>query len=203
MALQLKVKYAISSDRKKLIVVDDTDAYAPNNETGWGTPNLNRNEIGVFCHVTYQAYDKPLQDLTTTQALTSTFLFDSTYTNSEKSTFEFNYVGDGWYMISLYAMTQEEYNSIDFDNLDQFLATGDFPQVYLEDIAMVNLIRHKNKLSEEYFKCLQCDDCNCEQPKENVLKLSILIQATDYRFHSGKQFEAQRMVETLLKQFKC
>jgi hypothetical protein len=203
MALELKLKYAITTDRTKLVVADDTGVYSVNNTGGWGTPNINRNSIGLLCYVSYQPYDKPLINLSATQAISPIFLTDPAYLNTEISEFEFNYIGDGWYRIALIAMTQAQYNLLTPADFEDLINSEEYTNVYLEDIPMVNLITQKNCQSEKYFDCLQCTTCKCDQIKEELVKIDALIQATDYRFHSAKQFEAQRMVEILTKQYKC
>jgi hypothetical protein len=200
MALELKVKYNISSDKTKLIVTDDTGVYSVNNTGGWGSPNINRNSVGLFAYVTYQPFDKPLESVV---AVSSIFLINPSYTNSEISEFEFGYSKDGWYRMVLVALTQVQYDGLDPEDYEDLIGSEEYPNVYLEDMVMVNLITQKNCQGEKYITCLECSSCKCDQIKEDLIKLDALIQATDYRFHSEKQFEAQKMVETLTKQFKC
>lgn len=203
MALELKLKYAITTDRTKIVVSDDTGVYTENNLGGWGTPNLNRNEIGLLCYVSYQPYDKDLINLSFTQAISAIYLNDITYTNLEVSEFEFNYIGDGWYRIAIIAISQADYDLLTPDDFESLINSETYTDVFLEDIPMVNLINQKNCQLEKYFNCLQCTTCKCDPIKEELVKITSLIQATDYRFHSLKQFEAQKMVETLTKQYKC
>jgi hypothetical protein len=203
MALALKLKYAITTDKTKLVVADDTGIYNVNNPGGWGAPNINRNETGLLCYVSYQPYDKPLINLSATNAISPIFLYDTNYINAEVSEFEFNYIADGWYRIALIAITEEEYANLTPADFESLINSEEYLNVFLEDIPMVNLITQKNCQSEKFFECLQCTTCKCDQIKEELVKIDALIQATDYRFHSAKQFEAQRMVETLTKQYKC
>jgi hypothetical protein len=203
MALQLKVNYAITADKTKLIVSDATGVYTSNNVGGWGSPNSERNELGLFCYVSYQPFDKDLIDITSTQAISPVYLFDDTYLNSEVSTFEFNYAKDGWYRIALVALTEAEYAALEPAGYEALINSELFPNVFLEDIIMVKLVTQKNCQAEKYIACLECTSCKCDQIKEELLKLDALIQAADYRFHSEKQFEAQKMVETLTKQYNC
>jgi hypothetical protein len=198
MALELKFTYSISEDRTKLVVTDSTGVYSVNNTTGWGTPNLNRNEVGLYCYVTYQPFDKPLETVTN---ITPVFDIDNTYTNDYVSTFEFQYSKDGWYRIALVALTQAEYDAV--TNPESLINSEIFPNVFTEDILMVNLIIQKNCLLEKYIECLNCNTCKCDIAKEDVVKVNLLIQAIDYRFHSSKQSEAQKMLELLTKQYKC
>jgi hypothetical protein len=203
MALELKVNYSISNDKTKLIVTDATGVYDVNNTSGWGSPNTERNAIGLFCYVSYQPFDKALIDITSTQAITPVYLFDNTYLNSEVSTFEFNYTKDGWYRIVLVALTEAEYAILEASDYESLINSELYPNVFSEDIIMVKLITQKNCQTEKYITCLECTSCKCDQIKEELLKLDALIQAADYRFHSEKQFEAQKMVETLTKQYNC
>lgn len=198
MALELKFKYEITSDRSKLIITDQTGVYSVNNDTGWGAPNATRGSLGLYTYVTYQPYDEALQTVT---PLTSVFDIDNTYTNDYESIFEFSYTKDGWYRVLLVALTQAEYDAI--IDPEDLINSELYPNTYQEDIIMVNLIVQRNCLSEKYLECIQCTSCNCVTQKEDVVKLDALIQATDYRFHSLKQFEAQKMVEQLTKQYKC
>lgn len=197
MALEIKFNYAVTNDRTKLVITDTTGVYSVNNTTGWGTPNLNRGEVGLYCYVTYQPFDKPLEIIT---PLTSVY-DDTEATNSYVSEFEFQFTKDGWYRMLLVALTQEQYDAI--TDPEDLINSGLYPNTYQEDIIMVNLAVQKNCLLEKYFECIQCTSCKCDVAKEDVSKLNLLIQATDYRFHSLKQFEAQKMVELLTKQYKC
>lgn len=198
MALALNFKYEITSDRTKLIVTDQTGVYSPNNLGGWGSPNTERSAVGLYCYVTYQPYNKPLESVT---AITPVFDISGSYTNDHQSIFEFNYSKDGWYRILLVAMTQEEYDAI--TNSEDLINSEVFTNTYQEDILMVNLAVQYNCLLEQYFECLQCTSCKCQPIQEQATKLKLLIEATDYRFHSAKQNEAQKMLEALTLQYKC
>ncbi len=50
---------------------------------------------------------------------------------------------------------------------------------------------------------MECTSCKCEEIKEQYVRLDALIQGPDYRFHSQKQNEAQKMTEKLTKEYKC
>lgn len=198
MALELKFKYEISSDRTKLIITDQTGVYDVNNLTGWGAPNTERSAVGLYAYVTYQPFGKPLE---TVINISPVFDINNTYTNDYESVFEFTYSKDGWYRMLLVALTQVEYDAI--TDPETLINSGVFTNVFTEDILMVNLINQKNCLLEKYIECLQCDSCKCEKAQEDVVKVDLLIQSIDYRFHSSKQSEAQKMLEILTKQYKC
>tara|TARA_R110000850_G_scaffold34024_6_gene92312 strand:+ start:15900 stop:16502 length:603 start_codon:yes stop_codon:yes gene_type:complete len=198
MALDLKFNYTITSDRSKLIVTDITGLYSVNNLEGWGAPNIERSSVGLYAYVTYQPFGKVLETQT---AITEIFDIDINYLNDHKSTFEFVYNKDGWYRILLVAMTQNEYDQITDSEI--LINSELYPNTYFEDMIMVNIIVQKNCYLEKYINCLQCTNCKCDPIKEDVIKLNLLIQSTDYRFHSAKQFEAQKMIESLTKQYKC
>lgn len=198
MALELKLKYEITSDRSKLIVTDETGAYSASNLTGWGSPNSSRSSLGLYAYVTYQPYEGARITLT---PITPVFDINNSYPNSYKSEFQFNYYRDGWYRILLVALTQEQYNEV--DDPEELINSDTYPNIFVEDIVLVNLIVQRNCLLEKYFECMQCTSCKCDIHKEELVKLDALIQATDYRFHSLKPYEAQKMTEQLTKQFKC
>lgn len=198
MALELKLKYEITSDRSKLIITDQTGEYSATNTGGWGAPNTLRNAKGLYAYVTFQPFNTALEEVT---SITPVFDIDPTYTNSYASVFEFSFTKDGWYRIALIAMTQIEYDAV--VEPESLINSELFSNIYLEDIILVNTIIQKNCYLEKYINCIQCTSCKCEQAKEDAVKIDLLIQSIDYRFHSGKQFEAQRMLEILTKQYKC
>jgi len=198
MALELKLSYSISADTKTLIVKDETGAYTLNNITGWGNPNTERNAVGLYCFIQYVPYDKPVENVI---AISTQFDIDNTYNNTHQSEFQFNYNKDGWYKINLLAITQAEFDNLPEDPNDINLSEYNF--VTVQDIILAKLIVQRNCQLEKYFECLQCNTCKCDILKEDLVTLETMIQATDYRFHSGKEFEAQKMTEKLTKQFKC
>lgn len=174
--MELTANIQITDDRQKIVITDTTD---------W---EGQRNDFVLYCQVQYNPYDKdPVQiDLTT----------DNTST-TEESIFEAPYLKDGWYTVTLTAVPIASHPFPVESLPDEF----DF--TLINEIFLVNLIVQRNCQLEKYFECLQCTSCKCEQIKEDLVKLESLIQATDYRFHSGKEFEAQKMTEQLTKQFKC
>jgi hypothetical protein len=198
MALALDFKYEITSDKTKVIVTDQTGLYSVNNVGGWGSPNIDRNSVGLYAYVTYQPYNTALKTLT---SLTPVFDIDVLYGNDYESVFEFSYFKDGWYRILLVAMTQLEYDAITDPEL--LIGSITYPNTYKEDIVMVNLATQYNCLLEDYFECIQANICKCDPIQEKAVKLKLLIEASDYRFHSTKQLEAQKMVENLTLQYKC
>lgn len=198
MALQLKFDYSITSDRTKLIITDTTGIYDVNNIGGWGAPNPTRASLGLYAYVTYQPFDKPRETVTN---ITPVFDINGTYTNSRVSIFEFNFTKDGWYRILLVALTQAEFNAVTAP--ETLINHITYPNTFVQDLLLPNIIVQRNCLLEQYLTCLQTPNCKCDVIQDDVTKLNILIQGADYRFSSLKEFEAQKMVEQLTKQYKC
>lgn len=228
MALELKLSFKVQSDVSKIIVTDETGAYDINNLTGWGTPNIERNSVALVLYALYQPYNKDEINLSSKETLSQVLKFDPSFLNTEKSQFQIPYLKDGWYKFYLIAVpTSNEnpqegdiiFNAIDgnlevyknneFVLLEEptewevFLNEDKYISVFQQEILMLNLILQRNCALENYFECMKCTTCKCEIKKEELLKLETMIQATDYRFHSQKEFEAQRMVEVLTREFKC
>lgn len=198
MALEIKFDYAITSDRTKLVITDTTGVYSVNNLTGWGAPNTERSTVGLYAYVTYQPFDKPRETVTN---ITPVFDINGTYTNSHVSIFEFNFTKDGWYRILLVALTQAEFNAVTAP--ETLINHITYPNTFVQDLLLPNIIVQRNCLLEQYLTCLQTPNCKCDVIQDDVTKLNILIQGADYRFSSLKEFEAQKMVEQLTKQYKC
>lgn len=228
MAVELKLEYSITPEISTITVKEVTGAYTIDNPAGWGGPNIERNSVALVLYALYQPYNKDEINLSASEALSQVLKFDPTYPNTEKSEFQIPYLKDGWYKFYLVAVPTENsdpqegdiiFNALD-GNLEVYkdsefvlleestdwqvlIDTEKYISVFEQEILMLKLILKRNCALENYFECMKCTSCKCDIKKEELLKLETMIQATDYRFHSQKEFEAQRMVEVLTREFKC
>lgn len=227
MALEIKLKYSVNNEVTQITVEDETGAYSVNNTTGWGTPNTERADVALVLYAKYNPYEKDPINLSLTKALTPVVLYDNSYLNTEKSTYSMSYHADGWHQFYLIAIPTTNgapvendiiYNTVseelqiyksgsftalqsaDWDNL---LNEEKYTLTLLEDLIFSKLILQRNCQLEKYISCMECTSCKCEPIKEEYVRLNALIQASDYRFHSDKQSEAQRMIEKLTKEYNC
>jgi hypothetical protein len=227
MALEIKLKYSINDAITQILVEDITGAYDLNNLTGWGTPNTQRNAVALVLYAKYLPYEQTAKNLSLLNALSPMVLYDNSYLNTEASTYSLSYHADGWYQFYLTAVptsnvSPEEndiiYNTsseeLEIYKTDAFVAltSADWEYLideekyelgFLEDILLPKLIVQRNCQLEKYINCMECTACKCETIKEDYIRLNSLIQAVDYRFHSDKQNEAQKMTEKLTKDYKC
>lgn len=222
MALELKYEITYNTDLDKIIITDTTGVYDVNNTTGWGAPNPSRASVALVLYAKYNNYDLPQTNLS---LVNDVIRYSAGYTNDEESVFELDYVADGWYTYGMAAVPTANgapvANDIIFDTgLSRLqiykdaaftdLVSADWEYLLVADIVTVKqeitflkLICKRNELLEELISCYQCTSCKCQDKENELLRLNIFIQGADYRFHSQKEFEAQRMVEILTKQFKC
>lgn len=227
MALEIKLKYSVNDSVTSITVEDITGAYSVNNTTGWGSPNTERSNIALVLYSKYRPYEKDAINLSLTKASSPIVLYDNLYLNTEQSTYSLNYHADGWHQFYLIAVPTSNgtplendiiYNTslsqlqiyksgsfvtleaVDWDNL---IDETKYELGFLEDLIFAKLIIQRNCQLEKYISCMECTSCKCEQIKEDYVRLDALIQASDYRFHSDKQSEAQRMIEKLTKEYNC
>jgi len=224
--LDIKLTYAVNDDVNILTVTDATGAYSASNTGGWGAPNTARNDVALVLFAEYQPYEKDSVNLSLTTALNPVVLYDPAYQNDEVSEYTFTYTLDGWYKFSLVAVptsngTPEE-NDIIYDTVEeelriyktdtfvalesadwQFLKDEQYESLIQENLLFPKLIIQRNCQLEKYIACMECTSCKCEKIKEEYVRLDALIQASDYRFASQKENEAQRMIEKLTKEYNC
>lgn len=224
MALELKLEYSVDPEISTITVKEVTGAYDVNNLGGWGTPNIEKNSIAMVLYATYQPYNKDQENLSKVYN-TDIYFYNPLVENNEQVNFTIPYLKDGWYKLSVVVVNISETNedrifySIPLQKL-QIIKDGSPTDLLPEDwenlrdkdqynsetlseILLLKLITQRNCQLEKYFECMLCSSCKCQTEREEFEKLNALIQATDYRFHSEKEFEAQRMTELLTKQFKC
>lgn len=226
MALELKYKYILNKQADQLIVQDTTNAYSASNLGGWGVPNTERNSVALVSYLRYQGYNKPLENISF-QHPENSVLYNDSYLNSEVSDFIYPYTKDGWYKAALIAVPvennapeeldiiysipdvklqiykEDEWADLTSEDWEQLLNTEKYDLVDNQDILMGKIVLVRNCLTEQYIDCLQCTSCKCDTQKENLVQMNLYIQAADYRFYSGKEFEGQRMVEKIGVMFKC
>ena len=227
MALEIKLNTLINDAVTQLTINDTTGEYTVNNNGGWGNPNTERNSIALVLYAKYKPYEKDALNLSISSALSPVVLYDNSYTNSESSTYSMSYNADGWYQFYLVAIptsngTPNEndiiYNTVDEElqiyKTDSFTALQSSDWDYLtddeiyelgfkEELLFYKLITQRNCQLEKYITCMECTSCKCDKIKEEYVRLDALIQASDYRFASSKQSEAQRMIEKLTKEYNC
>ena len=226
MALELKLEYTINDTVTQIVVTDKTGVYDVNNLGGWGSPNTERADIALILYAKYNPYEKTPLNLSIQNAVSPVVLYDNSYLNSEISTYSLTYHADGWYQFYLAVANTTPTNLenniyystvlsklqiyktsayVDLTSADWNYLSDDayHTVVLLEDILMPKLVVQRNCQLEKYITCMDCTACKCEQIKEEYVRLNALIQGSDYRFHSDKQAEAQRMVEKLTKQYNC
>jgi hypothetical protein len=226
MAVELKLEYSVNPEITQITVKEVTGQYTVNNTGGWGSPNINKNSIALVLYATYQPYDKDLINLSTLENA-NVYYFSSNAVNNEDTYFNIPYFKDGWYEFNVAIVNTTSnlpientiiFNTalnklqiyknnvyVDLQDSDwELLKDSDlFNSSTLKEILLLNLIKQRNCQLEKYIECMKCTSCKCDTLKEEYIKINSIIQATDYRFHSDKPFEAQRMVEILTKQFKC
>ena len=95
MALELKIENSINVTGKSLYVEDITGLYAvPQNEGGWGDPNLYRRDVALMGIVTKFVTDSESLLLS---PVNDQIDYDASYTNDYQSVFEFTIGDDGGY----------------------------------------------------------------------------------------------------------
>jgi hypothetical protein len=226
MAVELKLDYSIDPEIKIITVKEITGAYTINNTTGWGSPNINKNSVALVLYATYQPYDKNVVNVSYISP-ENVYKYNAGISNNTDVYFTIPYDKDGWYkfnvvLVNVDTTTPTEnliYYNTALQKIQIFksgvsgnLLESDWElllnkDVYnsstLSEILLLKLIKQRNCQLENYIDCTTCSSCKCQDTKEEYSKIDALIQATDYRFHTGKFYEAQRMTEILTKQFKC
>lgn len=226
MALELKLELSIDPEVKTITIKEITGEYDTNNLSGWGNPNIDKKDVAMVLYATYQPYDQDKINISEIYSQ-KIYFYNPDALNNAESIFYVPYIKDGWHEFNVtvvpISIPAPVENNIYFDvtleklqiyKTDAFvdLETADweflsnsslYTTTNLKEILLLNLIKQRNCQLEKYFECMLCSSCKCQNEKEEFVKLDSMIQATDYRFHSDKPFEAQRMVEILTKQFKC
>lgn len=224
MALDLRIEYSINAEVTEITVREFTGAYDINNEGGWGSPNPEKNEKALVLYARYFPYNKPVENLSFNEDVV---FYSDTIANNEDVFLTLPYTKDGWYKLKVSAIDVDPQNPqanriyyITALGKLQIFKSGELIDLVEEDwellhdetiytftelsiIPLFKLIQQRNCQLEKYFECMLCTSCKCQVEKETLIKLDFLIRATDYRFHSEKEYEAQRMTETLTKQYKC
>lgn len=226
MSLELKLEYSVNPEISTITIKEVTGEYTVNNLGGWGSPNPEKNSVALVLYATYQPYDKDLINLSE-KFDENIYFHNVAAANNIEAFFSIPYTKDGWHefnvsvvAVDLQSPTEGDihYDTnlekiqiyktntfIDLEAEDWVLLTdpNSYITVNLKEILLLNLIKQRNCQLEKYFQCMRCSSCKCQTEKEEYTKLNSMIQATDYRFNSEKEFEAQRMVEILTSQFKC
>lgn len=226
MALELKSRYIINSAVTTISVQDQTGVYTANNLGGWGAPNTTRSSAALVSYLRFQPFDGHEVNLSFLNP-NSNIRYDETYVNSEVSIFNYPYYKDGWYKSSLIIAPLENLGPLENDIIydvalsklvifkggvwvdllntdwDYLLNVEKYTSLSTEDILMPLLVLNRNTLTEAFIDCLACSSCKCNDKQEELVQLNLFMQAADYRFYSGKPFEAQKMVEKMHKIFKC
>lgn len=228
MALEIKLKYTINDNVSQIQIEDVTGAYTINNLTGWGSPNIERDSVALVLYAKYRPFEQTPVNLSVKKALSPMALYNPAYENNAESIYDLKYYLDGWYQFYLVAVEtsnnsplendiiydtvlqklqiyKQAYGFIDLSDIEWDYLTDDSKYTYgfFEEILLPNLVLQRNCQLEKYIACMECTSCKCETIKEDYSRLHALIQATDYRFHSDKQNEAQKMTEKLIKDYKC
>jgi len=224
MALELKLEYSVDPNINTITVKEITGAYDINNLNGWGNPNTEKNSVAMVLYVTYQPYNSTEQNLSELYS-GNIYFYHPLAENNVDAYFSLPYTNDGWYKftVTVVSLTEINENRIFYDTVLQKLQIikngvptdlaledwvnlrdkDQYNSITLSEILLLKLVKQRNCQLEKYFECMLCSTCKCQNEREEYEKLNALIQATDYRFYSEKEFEAQRMVEFLTKQFKC
>ena len=227
MALELKYEITHSPELDILFIKDVTGVYTLNNTGGWGTPNIDRNSVALVCYVKYNPYSKPLENLSVGETALSVIDYNATHPNTFQTTFEIAYLKDGFYTVTVVAVPTENltptlddiiydtnlqalqiWNGTGFVNLEsedweKLVDEDKYTLVTKNELFILNLTCKRNELLEELLSCYQCTSCKCGDQEAELTRLNIFLQGADYRFFSQKEYEAQRMIEILTRQFKC
>lgn len=221
MAISPKLCITYERDGSQITIKDETGVYTENNTGGYGTPNNNRNEYAAVLRVYYQPYDSEKKSLL---SLDNSVRYGSTFLNSEESTYIVPYFKDGWYIYNYIliptTLTAPEPGNIIYDTNSQDLRQYDddldlvevfdeselldvllYEQVKIEEIRLIKLKIKKAIFGKDYFNCSRCKDCSCDEEFKILINIDQGISSIMNQFQIAK-YEAQKMTELLLKQYK-
>lgn len=226
MALELKVKYAVTIDATSIRVEDVTGQYSVSNPTGWGAPNPLLSERALFSVVVRKtsAADEFLVPSSVQ------VVYDNTASNDKITTFDFSYTTDSVFEIwlGMLRVSTDDINYVDggaistgdfyyyngkvwrrtgtsseeITNINSLIQyEGDIVFAKRMDILLPKLALIKASLYKQYV-LLRDKKCDYKNIWSELLELSQDIQGAIYAFYSGLANQAVSMVESMLKRYE-
>lgn len=221
MSVSPKICIAYEADASKIIVKDQTGEYVENfNETGYGTPNLDRSAFAAVLVVDYIGYKEDNRKrLTNIEEYVD---FSVTHNNDYVTRFEVPYENDGYhvfhYVLVPTSISSPEAGDIYYDenaasllqyddslavvavfDFDKLLDTSKYALTKVEELPTVKLSSYANNLGQDYFIGDYCNNNQKDYLLMNNVKITTGIGVCKTTFNVSK-LEAQRILENLLSE---
>jgi hypothetical protein len=228
MALKLTFLIQIDVDGESVHITDKTGAFdATDNDTGWGTPNLELNQTAIAVLVQRSDAD----GLVNLLPIGADAKFSATAINTDETTFQLALLQDGRHLAYEFALpaSNDAITTLAGDTLvdgDYFywttinavykiessvpVAVTDYSemvgvssvvQTLCQDLILPDLTRKKHDLYREY-KDPRSTRCNDDATFQEVLMLQQDIQGADYSFRSGLTTQSEEIIDTLLNEYQ-